>query len=116
MAAKSVLFLACFLLLNAGASRCETAPEKSAEPVQAAVEEQNSGTAADQPDPYKNITWDSVTGKDQGQTQTTTVYSPGTRGGPDFVSVSSTGSGANVNSGVVVAAPSGRRPRKWFFW
>ncbi len=117
MAAKSVLFLICFFLLNISSGWCENATEKTAEPVKASVEENSANATADQPDPYKNVTWDSVTSKNNEQAQTATVYSPRTRtGDADFVSVSSTGTGAGVNSGVVVVAPTEKKSKRWFFW
>ena len=114
MAARSVLFLICFFLLNVGMGWCETILEKTAEPLKTKVEEKSANATIDQPDPYKNVTWNSVTSKNKEQTQAVTVYSPST-GNANFVSVTSPGAGAGVNSGVVVVAPVEKKSKKWFF-
>lgn len=112
MDAKAIVLLGFFLLSAASPALCEEMP-KEASAVVAAVE--NSGVTAEQPDPYKDVTWDSVTKKNQSQDQTVTVYNPRTRDA-DFVSVSSTGPGSGTATNVGVVVPQGKKSKRWFFW
>lgn len=111
MAVKSILFLICFSLLNVSAGWSEDVTDRTVEPVKVQIEENIAPPQTEQPDPYKDVTWDSVTNNPQNQKQTMTVYNKRTRDG-DFTSVTSTG----PNNAAVVVAPTERRSKKWLFW
>jgi hypothetical protein len=114
MAAKSALFVSVFLVLSASAAWCETVAVKTAEAVEVEAEKLNANAEANKPDPYANVTWDSVTNNNAGQTQSVTVYSQ-TTSDADFISVSSTANNAGA-SDVAVVVPAERKSKKWFFW
>lgn len=114
MAVKSVLFLSLFLLLSISAGWCETVVEKAAEAVEVEAQKRNVHAEANKPDPYANVTWDSVTNENAGQPQSVTVYSQ-TTSDADFISVSSTAKNSDMG-GVAVVVPAERKSKKWFFW
>jgi|GEM_PF-2826056 len=114
MAAKSALFLSFFLFLGISTGWCEAIAEKMVEAVEVEAEKRNTSAEANKPDPYANVTWDSVTNNNSGQTQSVTVYSQ-TTSDADFISVSSTANNADA-SDVAVVVPVERKSKKWFFW
>ncbi len=112
MDAKVIVLLGCFLLSAISPAWCEDTEGTCA----FTAKGQNSGTTTEQPDPYKDVTWDKVTQKNQSQDQTVTVYTPQGTGQADFVSVTSTGPGSGASNNVAVVVPQGKRSKRWFFW
>ena len=111
MDAKGALSLICFCFLTFSTARCETLVEPKEAPIK--VEEKSSAVPA-QPDPYKDVTWDSALNKNNEQKSEVTVFNARSKDA-DFYTVTSTGTNGASQTGVVVAAPTGRRTKRWFW-
>ncbi|MFH0984329.1 MAG: hypothetical protein V1882_02210 [Candidatus Omnitrophota bacterium] len=112
MGAKTIVLLGCFLLSAISPAWCE---DTAGGTCAFTAKSKSSGVTTEQPDPYKDVTWSSVTQKNQNQDQTVTVYTPQGTGQADFVSVSSTGTGTPA-SAIVATPQQTRRAKRWFFW
>jgi len=98
MVARNIFFLILILLVNGAIVWCEPSSQKEGEMV---AEEKKNSNVNSAEDPYKDVTWDSVSKDQKNQTTDTTVFHQKTKDA-DFYSVSSTGAAANTETAVVL--------------
>lgn len=116
MGVRIILLFSLLLCSTIPAVYCEeSVQEKATRLVETEAQKHVASEKADKPDPYANVTWDSVTSSGKGQNQAVTVYTRETADA-DFVSVSTSGNSGIAANDVAVVVPAGKKSKKWFFW